>query len=247
MNKARQRLDAALVARGLYESRSRARDAVLRGAVAVNGVTATKPAQPVADGATLAIADPAMSHVSRAALKLIHGLDAFNLSPRDLSCLDIGASTGGFTQVLVERGAGHVTALDVGHGQLHPSLRNHPRVTIMEGLNARDLTIGHLARNPQFITCDVSFISMTLALLPALQLATDGAKLVALIKPQFEAGRAALDGQGIVRDPGIHAVVCKQIEAWLEAANWRVTGVAQSPVQGGDGNTEFLIGAEKSC
>lgn len=243
----RQRLDEALVARGLYPTRSRARDAILRGGIAVNGAPAVKPAQTVASDAEIALADPARFYVSRAALKLVHGLDHFGLSPLGLQCLDIGASTGGFTQVLLERGAAHIVALDVGHGQLHGSLRGHARVKPVECLNARDIAMEHLSPPPQFITCDVSFISLTLAAQPALNLAAPGAIFVGLIKPQFEAGREALDGGGIVRDPGIHRAACDRISSWLKAVDWRVIGLTQSPVEGGDGNREFLIAAEKPC
>ena len=242
---ARVRLDDALVARGLYKTRSRARDAILRGAVYVNGTLATKPAHTVEGNAALALDDAAKNYVSRAALKLIHGLDHFKLSPEGLACLDVGASTGGFTQVLLERGAAGVVALDVGHNQLHRSLARHPRLRLLEGVNARDLVAEQLGAAPQFVTCDVSFISMTLALVPALQFAAPDAKLLALIKPQFEAGRGALDGQGIVRDAATHQQVCDVIASWLGAAGWRVIGLVPSPVDGGDGNREFLVAAEK--
>jgi 23S rRNA (cytidine1920-2'-O)/16S rRNA (cytidine1409-2'-O)-methyltransferase len=239
----RTRLDDALVSRGLYETRSRARDAILRGAVYVDGAAAAKPAQAVADDAAITLDDPAKRYVSRAALKLIHGLGHFRLSPAGMACLDVGASTGGFTQVLLERGARHVTAIDVGHGQMRGSLREDARVRCIEGLNGRDLARAHLACAPGFITCDVSFISMTLALAPALGLAAPGAALVALIKPQFEAGREALDGAGIVHEPAIHRAVCGRIADWLACQGWRVLGVTPSPVKGGDGNREFLIAA----
>jgi 23S rRNA (cytidine1920-2'-O)/16S rRNA (cytidine1409-2'-O)-methyltransferase len=244
---ARRRLDDALVERGHYETRSRARDAILRGAIKVDGVAAAKPAQAIAAAAEVEIDDPAKAYVSRAALKLLHALDTFALSPRGLACLDVGASTGGFTQALLERGASHVIAIEVGHGQLHESLRGDPRICLLEGLNARDLSEAHLETRPQFVVCDVSFIPLAIALAPALSLAEPGAKLVALIKPQFEAGRDALDGKGIVRDAGIHDAVCGTIASWLQGQNWRVIGTAQSPVEGGDGNREFLIAAEKPC
>lgn len=241
----RLRLDEALVERGLYPTRSRARDAIKRGTVTVDGIPATKPAQPVADDAAIAVADQARAYVSRAALKLKHALDHFALSPKDLHCLDVGASTGGFTELLLEQGARHVTAIDVGHGQLAPALKPDPRVTLWEGLNARDLARAHLTVPPQFIVCDVSFISLKLALPQALDLAAPGAKLVALIKPQFEAGRAALSRDGIVRDEQVHRRICDDIASWLEAQAWSVIGLAASPIEGGSGNKEFLIAAEK--
>lgn len=238
----RQRLDEALVARGLYASRSRARDAVLRGTVRVDGLPATKPSQTVGANNVLTIEDEALPYVSRAALKLKHALAAFGISARHKNCLDIGASTGGFTQVLLEEGAAHVTAIDVGHGQMKLS---DPRVTLIEGLNARDLSTEHLDRAVHLIVCDVSFISLKLALPPALELAEEGAMLVALIKPQFEAGREAIGKGGIVTDPEEHERVCAGITAFLRAQGWRVLGLTPSPVEGGDGNREFLVAAGK--
>lgn len=243
----RLRLDDALVARGLYPSRARARDAVKRGTISVDGVIATKPAQSVGDETEIAVADPARKYVSRAALKLIAGLDHFALSPETLDCLDIGASTGGFTQVLIERRARHVTAIDAGHGQLAAPLRDDPRITLIEGLNARDLGQAHLATAPDFIVCDVSFIPLTLALPPALALAKPGAKLVALIKPQFEAGREAIGRGGLVSDRATHEAVTRAIARFLEARSWQVKGVIPSPIEGGEGNREFLIAAELPC
>lgn len=241
----RERLDEALVRRGLYPSRARARDAVLRGVVFINGGKADKPARSVSEADDLRIADIAQGYVSRAALKLIHALDHFPLSPQGLVALDVGASTGGFTQVLLERGVAHVTALDVGHGQLADILREDARVLVLEGFNARDLVASDLARVPQFIVCDVSFISLKLALGPALSLAGDGAQLVALIKPQFEAGRGHLGKGGIVRDGAVHARVCADISEWLAGEGWQVLGLVPSPVEGGDGNAEFLVAAAK--
>jgi 23S rRNA (cytidine1920-2'-O)/16S rRNA (cytidine1409-2'-O)-methyltransferase len=237
---ARQRLDEALVARGLYPSRARARDAVLRGTVMVEGAKALKPSQMVETEAMITIADAAQAYVSRAALKLKHGLKHFGISVAGKNCLDIGASTGGFTQVLLEEGAAHVTAIDVGHGQMK---LDDPRIRLIEGLNARDLCTEHLGRPVQMIVCDVSFISLRLALPPALSLAEEGARLVALIKPQFEAGKDWVGKGGIVSDPQVHERVCREIVAFLEGEGWLVLGVTASPVEGGDGNREFLVGA----
>jgi 23S rRNA (cytidine1920-2'-O)/16S rRNA (cytidine1409-2'-O)-methyltransferase len=239
---ARQRLDEALVARGLFASRSRARDAVLRGTVMVDGVVAAKPSQNVGEASVIAVRDAAQAYVSRAALKLKHGLRHFGISAEGKACLDIGASTGGFTQVLLEEGASHVTAIDVGHGQMK---LEDPRIRLIEGLNARDLSTEHLAGPVQLIVCDVSFISLKLALPKAIALAEEGAALVALIKPQFEAGREAVGKGGIVSDPAEHERVCGEIVAFLEGEGWRVLGVTDSPVEGGDGNREFLVGAVK--
>lgn len=241
------RLDELLVARGLYPTRSRARDAILRGTVAVSGIAATKPAQPVEPDARIEVRDEARSYVSRAALKLIHALDDFEWSPEGLNVLDVGASTGGFTQVLLERGARHVTAIDVGHGQLATHLSDDPRVTAIEGLNARDLTAKHVGPRPQFITADVSFISLKLALPRALDLARPGARLIALIKPQFEVGRDGLDRSGVVTDPFIRERACNDIAQFLVDQGWTVAGIVPSRIEGGDGNKEFLIAAEKPC
>lgn len=242
----RERLDEALVARGLYPTRSRARDAVKRGTVKVDGVVATKSAQPITTEAVLSIADEARAYVARSALKLKHALDHFALSPQGLNCLDIGASTGGFTEVLLERGAAHVAAIDVGHDQFAAALRGEPRVTLWEGLNARDLTRDHLRLPLRFIVCDVSFISLKLALPAAFDLAEAGARLVALIKPQFEAGRDALGKDGIVKNETLRQQICDDIASWLKDRDWAPIGLTPSPLKGGSGNTEYLIAAEKT-
>jgi 23S rRNA (cytidine1920-2'-O)/16S rRNA (cytidine1409-2'-O)-methyltransferase len=240
-----RRLDELLVARGFYRTRSRARDAILRRTVTVGGEIARKPGMSVADDAKIVIADDARHYVSRGTLKLAHALDEFGIDPSGLHCLDIGASTGGFSQLLLERGAAHVTAIDVGHGQLAETLRNDPRITLIEGLNARDLAASHLEKPPGLIVCDVSFISLTLALPNALALAERGCWLVALIKPQFEAGRDALDDRGVVTDDAHRRLACDRVRGFLESAGWRVAGLTPSPIDGGDGNREFLIAAEK--
>ena len=241
-----QRLDQALVERGLAPTRARARDAILRGHVTVAGRRAQKPAQSVADGTDIALDDPAAGFVARSALKLIAALDHFGFSPAGLAALDIGASTGGFTQVLLSRGARHVLAVDVGHGQLDPALAHDPRVTSREGLNARDLTAADIAVLPQAIVADVSFVSLKLALPPALALAAPGAWAVFLVKPQFEAGPAALGKGGIVRDPALAERTAQDIAAWLEGRDgWRAIGLIASPIEGGDGNREYLLGARR--
>jgi 23S rRNA (cytidine1920-2'-O)/16S rRNA (cytidine1409-2'-O)-methyltransferase len=239
----RSRLDQMLVARGLAETRARARDAILRGHVTVDGRAATKPGETVDDGAVLALDDPAAAYVSRAALKLVAGLDAFGFDVAGRACLDIGASTGGFTQVLLERGARHVAAIDVGHGQMHPRIAGDERVTNVEGLNARDLAAPDLAEPPEAIVSDVSFISLTLALPPALALAAPGAIGVFLVKPQFEVGRDGVGKGGLV-DPETGRAAADRIRDWLDGReNWRVVGLVPSPIAGGDGNHEFLLGA----
>ena len=210
-NEDRVRLDELLVSRGLCATRSRARDAIERGAVSVDGTVVAKPGQAILPSSHITIDDPAAGYVSRAALKLIAGLDHFGLDPADSEALDIGASTGGFTQVLLKRGAAHVVAIDVGHGQLDQSLRDDPRVIVVERLNARDLSASDLCgRVPDFLVCDVSFISLMLALPPALSLAAPGAKGVFLVKPQFEAGREAIGKGGILKDPAEGPRVAEQ-------------------------------------
>jgi 23S rRNA (cytidine1920-2'-O)/16S rRNA (cytidine1409-2'-O)-methyltransferase len=220
---------------------------VLRGAVTVDGAPESRPGRKVGPGERLAASDPAARYVSRAALKLIAGLDAFGFGPAGLTALDLGASTGGFTQVLLERGAARVIALDVGHGQLDPALAADPRVTAIEGVNARHVTAEHLrGARPEAIVSDVSFISLKLALPPALALTAPDAWGVFLVKPQFEVGRERIGKGGIVRDPAAAREGAEDVAAWLEAEQgWRVTGILPSPVAGGDGNREFLLGARR--
>ena len=244
----RQRLDQLLVMRGLFASRSRAADAVKRGTVAVSGAVTRQPGVMVALEAEIAIDDPAAGYVSRAALKLVAGLDRFGVDPAGRTCLDIGASTGGFTQVLLERGAAHVVAIDVGHGQMAPALAADERVTNLEGINARALTREDLrGRVPQALVSDVSFISLKLALPPALALAAPGAWGLFLVKPQFEVGRDAVGKGGIVKDEAVAKAALNDIAAWLGShPGWRVIGTHPSPIEGGDGNREFLLGAVKA-
>lgn len=243
----RLRLDELLVERGLFASRSRARDAIERGTVRVDGEAAVKPGRTVAADVVLEIDDPARAYVSRAALKLIDGLDGFGFDPAGCTALDIGASTGGFTQVLLERGAAHVTAIDVGHGQMRGEVEADPRVASIEGLNARDLTAADLgSRVPDFIVSDVSFISLKLALPPALELAAPGARAVLLVKPQFEAGREAIGKGGLLKNPDDAERVAGSLRDWLDAQpGWRALGLRSSPIEGGDGNREFLLAGVK--
>ncbi len=227
-------------------TRARARDAILRGAVHVDGEMATRPAALVGDEAKIAAFDPAGRYVSRAALKLIAGLDHFGYDPAGRRILDIGASTGGFTEVLIERGAEQVHAIDVGHDQLHRRLRDHPAVHNREGLNARDLTAADVQSPIDAVVADVSFISLKLALPPALTLAAAGSWGVFLVKPQFEVGRDGLGKGGIVRDGTLAEKAAADVAAWLrEQPGWRVDGLIPSPIAGGDGNREFLLGSRK--
>jgi len=241
----RKRIDIVMVERGLAPTRARARDAIERGLVTVDGRPVTKAGQAVAADAQVSVAGDADPYVSRGGLKLAHALDRFAIDPRGLMALDLGASTGGFTDVLLRRGAAGVIAVDVGHGQLHDSLRRDPRVTVFEKLNARDLTAGHVRVAPELVVADMSFIGLRIALPAALDLAAPGARLIALIKPPFEVGRDRVGKGGVVRDPALHDEVCREIAAWLTERGWRVLGIEPSPVEGPDGNREFLIGAAR--
>ncbi len=237
----RIRADLLLVERGLFASRAKAREAIEAGLVSAAGALVRKPSDMI-DGTAEILAQAPYPWVSRGGLKLVAGLDHFKLDPTGLTCLDVGASTGGFTHVLLDRGAGRVYAVDVGQGQLHASLGADARVVAMEKTDARSLTARQIPVPPALIVCDASFISLKLVLSAALALAAPGAHLLALIKPQFEAGRAALK-KGIVRDVEIHEAVCRDIADWLASLGWKVLGIAPSPIKGGDGNVEFLIGA----
>jgi 23S rRNA (cytidine1920-2'-O)/16S rRNA (cytidine1409-2'-O)-methyltransferase len=239
------RLDEALVARQLSPSRSRARDSIKRGTVFVNDVAARKPSQTVQPTDVLRVADTASHYVSRAALKLLHGLSHFNIRVSGRKAIDIGASTGGFTQVLLEHGVLHVIAVDVGHGQMVPALAEGSRITLIEGLNAREMTRAHMPEDVSLIVCDVSFISLKLALPAALDLAAPGTELVALIKPQFEVGRGHVGKGGLVTDVLEQQRACDEVVAFLVEQGWAVRGVTPSPVEGGDGNLEFLVSAVK--
>ena len=240
----KRRLDQKLVETGLAPSRARAADLVRRGCVTVAGETALKPGVLVADGAVLAVAPGAADYVSRGGLKLEAALQAFDLSPEGCVALDVGASTGGFTEVLLGRGAVRVYAVDVGRGQLHESLRADPRVVSLEATDARDLAAATVPERVTAVVADVSFISLTQALPAALGLADASAWLVALVKPQFEAGREAVGKGGIVRDETDRERAVARVRMFLEGAGWTVLGVIQSPIEGGGGNIEFLIGAK---
>jgi 23S rRNA (cytidine1920-2'-O)/16S rRNA (cytidine1409-2'-O)-methyltransferase len=243
-SKRSRRLDVVLVERGLAVSRARARDLIRRGLVEVAGAVETKAGAAVAPDADVRVAAGAGDHVSRGALKLIAALDHFRFSALGVVALDVGASTGGFTQVLLERGAARVYAVDVGHGQLHARLTEDPRVVSLERCDARSLDRTRIAGPVGAIVADVSFISLTKALPAALALAADPAWLVALVKPQFEAGRAAVGRGGIVRDPAARDLAVGLVRDWMAAqTGWHVEGVIPSPIAGGSGNQEFLLGA----
>jgi 23S rRNA (cytidine1920-2'-O)/16S rRNA (cytidine1409-2'-O)-methyltransferase len=237
----RMRADRFLVERGLFESRAKAQAAIEAGRVKANGIAVRKASDEIEQDATIE-ARPAHPYVSRGGLKLAAALDAFGFAPKGRICLDVGASTGGFTQVLLERGAAQVYAVDVGHGQLHASLRSWPEVVSLEATDIRELQ--PLDPAPDLVVIDVSFISLKQVIPAALKLVTSPAYLVALIKPQFEAGRERVK-KGVVRDPNVHVAVCDDIVAFVRSLGWRVLGVIPSPIAGGDGNREFLLGATR--
>ena len=236
----RMRLDLALEARGLLPSRARARDAIKRGTVTVNGVAASKAHQLVAAGDAIALDDPAAGYVSRAALKLAAGLDAAGISAAGKTCLDVGASTGGFTQVLLERGAAKVYAVDVGHDQLHASLRGDARVVSLEGQNARELDTGLIAEPIDLLVCDISFVSVVKVLAAPLALCRAGADAVVLIKPQFEVGRENVGRGGIVTDQAEIARASDAVLAFMAAQGFAHRVSLPSPISGGDGNRETV-------
>ncbi len=240
------RLDRVLVARGLVPSRAQARALVREGAVEVDGRPVARPGARVGPEAAVRLTKAPHGHVGRGALKLIAALDAFGLDPAGRVAVDLGASTGGFTEVLLERGAARVHAVDVGHGQLAARLAADPRVVRRDGLNARDVSPADLGEAPDVVVADVSFISLSLALPPALALAAPDAFLVALVKPQFEVGRAAIGKNGIVRDAAAAAAAVERIAALVDGtAGWRTLGTLPSPIAGGDGNRETLLAARK--
>lgn len=240
----RRRLDQLLVEHGLAESRNRAQALVMAGRVYSGERRLDKPGVLLAPGLTLDVRGQDHPWVSRGGLKLAHALDHFRIDPSGYTCLDVGASTGGFTDVLLSRGARRVYAVDVGHGQLAWKLRQKPRVVVLERTNARYLTRAQIPESLDLIVCDASFIGLEVVLPAPLALAAPGAVLVALVKPQFEVGPGQVGRGGIVRDPVLHRAVCGRIEAWLGSLRgWRVLGLTSSPITGVDGNREFLIAA----
>ena len=237
----RRRADLVLVERGFFDSRARAQAAIGAGLVTADGVPVRKSSDLLEEGATIHAEVP-HPWVSRGGVKLAAALDAFQIEPAGLVCLDLGASTGGFTEVLLSRGAARVYAVDVGRGQLHPTLAGDPRVVSLEGTDARRLDAALIGEPVGLLTADVSFISLKLVLPPVLPLLQPGARLVALIKPQFEAGPAQVR-KGVVRDAAVHQAVCDGIVAFMASLGFTILGVIPSPIAGGDGNREFLLGA----
>jgi 23S rRNA (cytidine1920-2'-O)/16S rRNA (cytidine1409-2'-O)-methyltransferase len=237
----KNRIDRLLVERGLFDSRAKAQAAIAAGRVTANAEPVRKASEEIAVDAALS-ATPAHPYVSRGGVKLAAALDHFGFNPKGRVCLDVGASTGGFTQVLLERGATRVYAVDVGRAQLHESLHGRPEVVSFEETDIRACTAARFRETPNFVTIDVSFISLKLVLPLALKLVAHRTQVIALIKPQFEVGPAKAK-KGIVRDAALHAAVCDDISAFVTELGWRVVGIIPSPIAGGDGNAEFLLGA----
>jgi 23S rRNA (cytidine1920-2'-O)/16S rRNA (cytidine1409-2'-O)-methyltransferase len=238
----KKRIDLILVERGLFESRSKAQAAIEAGGVLVNGGVVSKPSDQIGEDAEIQ-AEAAHPWVGRGALKLAHALAHWLISPEDKVVLDIGASTGGFTQVCLAGGAYRVYAVDVGRGQLHQQVAADPRVINLEGLDARRLDTSHVPDAPELIVCDASFIGLEKALPAALGLAAPDADLIALVKPQFEVGPAKVGKGGVVKDEAARQGALDGVRSFLEAAGWRVQGAVDSPVEGADGNREYLLHA----
>ena len=240
----KRRADVALVERGLVESRAKAQALIMAGKVFAGERKLAKAGEAISDDQALSLRGQDHPWVSRGGLKLAHALDAFGLDPAGQVCLDIGASTGGFTDVLLQAGAARVYAVDVGHGQLAWKLRSDSRVVVLERTNARTLTAEQVPEPADLLVCDASFIGLEVVLPAPLLLTKPQAALAVLIKPQFEVGKERVGKGGVVRDPALHEEVCARIEAWLaETMNWQVLGLTESPIRGPEGNIEFLIAA----
>ncbi|MFZ2869451.1 TlyA family RNA methyltransferase [Zavarzinia sp.] len=245
---AKVRLDQLLVDRGLVESRAKAQAVIMAGLVFTGTRRLDKAGDKVAEDIPLDVKGQPHPWVSRGGLKLEKGLDTFAIDPTGFVAIDVGASTGGFTDVLLTRGAAHVYAVDVGHGQLAWKLRTDERVTVLERTNARNLDTEIIPQPADIVVCDASFIGLETVLPAALELTKPGAYLVALIKPQFEVGRGRVGKGGVVREPELHQEVCDRIAAWLAGRpGWRVLGITESPIKGPEGNVEFLIGAKRDA
>jgi len=241
----KSRIDQLLVARGLAESRTRAAALVMAGVVFAGETKITKPGQQLAEDAAIEVRGRDHPWVSRGGIKLAHGIDHFGLDPAGAVAMDIGSSTGGFTDVLLSKGAIHVFAVDSGTNQLAWKLRQDPRVTVLEQTSARVLTPSQIDRPCDWVVCDASFISLAKVLEVPLRLAAPQCRLVSLIKPQFEVGRGEVGKGGVVRDPALHVRVCEEVRAWLGQAGWQIDGIVESPIKGPEGNVEFLIAAQR--
>jgi len=243
---AKIRADIALVDRGLVETRAKAQALIMAGVVFSGEAKITKAGQQIKEEQVLEVRGKDHGWVSRGGLKLEKGLKEFSVDPTGCVAIDVGASTGGFTDVLLQGGAAHVFAVDVGRGQLAWKLRNDTRVTVLEKTNARYLTDTEITTAVDIIVCDASFISLKTVLPSAMKFTSNNSKLIALIKPQFEVGKGNVGKGGVVRDPLLHKAVCDDIEAWLNAMpEWRAVGITESPIKGPEGNIEFLIYGEK--
>lgn len=241
----KRRVDQLLVERGLAESRARAQALVMAGLVFAGEVKIDKPGHQLAEDAALDVRGRDHPWVSRGGIKLAHALEHFGLDPAGATAMDIGSSTGGFTDVLLTHGADHVFCVDSGTNQLAWKLREDPRVTVLEQLSARLLTREHIDRPCNWVVCDASFISLAKVLEVPLQLAATPCQLVALIKPQFEVGREEVGKGGVVRDSALHARVREEVRGWIEGLGWTVQGITESPITGPQGNVEFLIAATR--
>ncbi len=243
----KRRLDQLLVDRGLAKSRSRAQALVMAGLVYSETRRLDKAGTQIAENTPLEVKGQDHPWVSRGGLKLEHGLEHFQIDVADATCLDVGASTGGFTDVLLSRGAAKVYAVDVGHGQLAWKIRNDERVVVLERTNARHITADEVPDKIDFICCDASFIGLQTILPAPMSLAAGKARMIALIKPQFEVGKSQVGKKGVVRDSALHEEVCNRISAWLDGlADWQVEGITESPITGPEGNKEFLIAVRKN-
>jgi 23S rRNA (cytidine1920-2'-O)/16S rRNA (cytidine1409-2'-O)-methyltransferase len=240
------RADQLLVSRGLAESRTKAQALIMAGTVFSGERKLAKPGETLAEDAPLEVRGKDHPWVSRGGVKLAHGLDHFGFDVSGAIALDVGSSTGGFTDVLLTRGAAKVYAVDSGTNQLAWKLRQDPRVVVLEQTNARYLTREQIPEPIDIVTCDASFISLSKVLETPLKLARPGARLIALVKPQFEAGRDEVGKGGVVRDPAVRERVCTAAADWVTSQGWRVAGIVESPITGPEGNVEFLLGAEKS-
>jgi 23S rRNA (cytidine1920-2'-O)/16S rRNA (cytidine1409-2'-O)-methyltransferase len=241
----KQRVDQALVDRGLAETRSRAQALIMAGLVYVGERKVAKAGENIATDAMLEVRGKDHPWVSRGGLKLVGGLNHFGIDPAGATCLDVGSSTGGFTDVLLSRGARHVYAVDVGTNQLAWKLRQDARVTVLEQTNARTLTTEHIPEPIELLVCDASFIALHKVLDKAVDFVVDRGRALLLVKPQFEAGRAEVGKGGVVRDPAVQERVCAEAAEWITGRGWRVLGVTESPITGPEGNIEFLLAAEK--
>lgn len=241
----KRRADQLLVDRGLAESRTRAQALIMAGLVFLGDRKVGKPGQPVSDDAVLEVKGRDHPWVSRGGIKLAHGLDHFGWDVTGAVAIDVGSSTGGFTDVLLSRGAARVYAVDSGTNQLAWKLRQDERVIVHEQTSARILTAAHIPEAVDLIVCDASFIGLAKVLDVPMGFARPDARLMALVKPQFEAGRDEVGKGGVVRDPAVHARVCAEVSEWIETKGWRVEGVVQSPITGPEGNVEFLVAASR--